>query len=443
MLDLSFYYLPSQEQVFFPLEQKRFTVVTKGRRAGLTQGAAQAFMEKSLSEKKIRILWGETIYSNVQRYVDLYFMPTLNRLPQSMWSWHSKLMQLNILDTVIDFRSADTPENWEGFGYHVIFLNEAGIIMRNPDLYKKTVLPMMLDYKDSQLIAAGVPKGKKLKNGDPHPFFELWERAAKDPTCVRHNFPSRSNTFLNAENLIEIESVLDPKMRLQEIEGEFIDQTDNPYLYEFDVQRHVVDSYEVLNSAPIWLALDFNVSPNTCLVGQAPDPYSFCIFDEISINGGTADVCKVVRQRYSHFLDRGMVFVAGDATGNSRNSISGELTNYILIKKELGIRDSQLKVKRVNTPLDSSRAICNGILNKLEVTVTKNCTQTIIDCQLAEVDAGGNLIKTTGLHKFDAFRYALEARYPDFLKYAEKYIRPKQKVVADQKSLLTSHLNKK
>ncbi len=426
---MKLYYLPTQEQVFFPKEPKRFTVVTKGRRVGLTRGAAQAFFEFGITGKPQRLLWGETIYSNVQRYVDLYFQPLLDQIPASMWDWRSKLMQLNIGKTVIDFRSADTPENWEGFGYDKIFLNEAGIIMRNPDLYKKTILPMMIDFPHSQLIAAGVPKGKKLKNGDIHPFYELWERAESHPAYVRYRFPTHTNKFLSPANIAEIESVLDPKMQLQEIYGEFIDTTDNPFLYEFDTQRHVIDSYTPSMTLPIWLSVDFNISPNSCLVAQDPDQYGLVVFDEISINGSTEQVCDVIMARYSHWVNRGMIMVAGDATGNNRNAMSGELTNYIIIKKALHLRDSQLRIKRVNNPLESSRVVCNGILSKLEVSVTKNCTQTIIDCQIAEVDAGGVLVKTNGLHKFDCFRYLLEARYTNFLSHVERYIRPKPAVI--------------
>ncbi len=417
-------YLPTQEKVFFPAVPKRFTIVTKGRRVGLTRGAAQAFIEYSL-QNKWRMLWGETIYSNVQRYIDLYFMPVLDQLPSTMWSWQSKMMQLKIGGSVIDFRSADTPENWEGFGYRKIFINEAGIILKNPDLYKKTILPMMLDYADSELIAAGVPKGKKLKDGSVHPFFQLWERAETDPGYVRYCFPTHTNTFLSRENIKEIEDVLDDKIKLQEIDGQFIDMTDNPFLYEFDPQRHVIDSYTPKEHLPIWLSLDFNINPNSCLVAQEPDQYGVVAFDEISIEGGTEQVAEIIKVKYDYWVKRGMVMVAGDATGNNRSAISGTLTNYIIIKKVLGIRDSQMKVKRVNNPLDSSRTICNGILNKLEVFVTKNCKQTIIDCQLAEVDAGGVLIKVSGLHKFDCFRYLIEARYPDFLKAVERYMRPK------------------
>jgi hypothetical protein len=430
-------YTPAQELIFFPKVKKKFTIVSKGRRAGLTRGAAQAFIEYSLKGNN-RFLWGETIYSNVQRYIDLYFLPHLNELPSSVWEWKPKLMQLSIFKTVIDFRSADSPEMWEGFGYNKIFLNEAGIILKNPELYNKTVLPMLMDYADSELIAAGVPKGKKLKDGKPHPFFELWEKALSTPGYTRHRISSYDNPFLRPEDIHEIEDALDDKVALQEIHGEFIDSSDNPYLYTFDSGTHVSeDEYIPSERQPIWLSFDFNIEPNSCIVGQMPDQYSAKVFDEISVKGKTEEVCDVVIAKYSHWINRGLLFVTGDATGKNRNAMSGEVTNYKIIKQKLRLIDSQFKVRHTNMELKASRVLCNSILSKAEVSVTKNCKQTIIDCQVAEVDGGGELVKNSGLHKLDCFRYILEAWFPDFLDKGHKYIRPSSKKIVVTNPLAT------
>jgi hypothetical protein len=375
-----------------------------------------AFIEKAVIKKSMRLLWGETIFSNVTRYVELYFNPVLEQLPKSMWDWNGKLMQMRISNSIIDFRSADNPDNWEGFGYDLIFLNEAGIILRNKDLYKKTVLPMMLDYSDSQLIAAGVPKGKKLKDGTPHPFYELWEKAANNPMYARYRYASHTNVYLNRENIAEIEEALDDNMRQQEIYGHFIDVTDSPFLYSFEPGTHITKQAELNPNQPIWLSFDFNVNPNSCLVGQRNiNKSGGVIVEEYSVTGSTADVCDRINAKYAHWLQRGMVFVTGDATGNSRNSISGQLTNYMVIKQKLKLPDSAFKVRTKNIELSASQVICNGVLSRLDVKILASCHQTISDCQSAETDTKGELVKVNGLHKFDCFRYMIDAWFPDFL----------------------------
>lgn len=416
-------YTGPQQEVFFPKNQYKFTIVSKGRRVGLTRGAAQAFIEYSIANNW-RMLWGETIYSNVQRYFDLYFKPILEQLPKNSWEWSPRLMQLLIYDSLIDFRSADNPEMWEGFGYNLIFLNEAGIILRNPDLYKKTVLPMLMDYENSKIIAAGVPKGKKIRDGRPHPFFELWQKAEHDKiNYKRYKFSSYSNPFLAKSDIKDIEDVLDEQTKQQEIYGEFIDTTDNPYLYAFDSNKHTIDSYEPDTKLPIWISFDFNIEPNSAIIGQQSNFYTGITFDEVSVKGSTEEVCSVLLAKYSHWLNRGLVFVTGDATGKNRNAMSGETTNYILIKKALGIKDFNLKVKHTNMLLKSSRILCNSILDKGNVFITRNCKQTIVDCQLANVDLSGDLVKDLGLHKLDCQRYLWEAWYPDFLDKGHKYIK--------------------
>ena len=62
----------------------------------------------------------------------------------------------------MDFRSADKPENIEGFGYALIILNEAGIILKNRRLWEETIRPMAMDYK-AKVIIGGTPKGKRVK----------------------------------------------------------------------------------------------------------------------------------------------------------------------------------------------------------------------------------------------------------------------------------------
>jgi hypothetical protein len=417
-------YTQAQEEVFFQKFPKRFTIVSKGRRVGLTRGAAQAFVEYAL-QSKVRMLWGETIFSNVQRYFELYFLPLLEQLPVGSWEWRTKMMQLRIFESIIDFRSADNPEMWEGFGYEIIFINEAGIILRDPNLYKKTILPMLMDYPNSRLIAAGVPKGKKIKGGHTHPFFELWEKGSHDKKNYRlFKFSSYSNPYLSRQNIKEIEEALDEKVRLQEIYGEFIDLTDNPFLYAFDAGTHTIPMYDPDPKIPIWLSFDFNIEPNSCIVGQLLNNKEGRIFDEVSVSGSTEEVCNKVLVQYQHWVDRGMVFVTGDATGRNRNAMSGETTNYLIIKKLLRLNDYNLKVKLSNMLVKASRILVNSVLSRGNVRITTDCIRTISDCQLANVDASGELIKDTGMHKLDCFRYMIEAWYPEFLTREYKYINP-------------------
>lgn len=216
-IDLGIKYSDAQDVAFFGNVDAKFKVYPKGRRAGFTQGAAQAFIEWMI-EGISPLLWGDTIHANIDRYVDRYFVPILRQLPPTNWGWSQQRKLLRVNDSVCDFRSADKPENWEGFAYQKIFLNEAGIILKDRSLYENTVLPMLIDFPHTQLIAAGTPKGASGV------FFELWNRAKERPDRYHaQTFSTFCNPFLSKNDLAELIEEMPQSVYRQEILGEFVD----------------------------------------------------------------------------------------------------------------------------------------------------------------------------------------------------------------------------
>ena len=159
----------------------KFFVIPAGRRFGKTKGASNATIEWMAEGKKI--LWGDTISTNIDRYVDRYWKPELIKSGiEYTYSTQKKVMTLQNFEGYIDFRSADRPENWEGFGYDIIILNEAGIILKNDYLFTNAVLPMLIDNRGSKLYAIGTPKGRVKKDNKEHRFYSMYKRAmANDP----------------------------------------------------------------------------------------------------------------------------------------------------------------------------------------------------------------------------------------------------------------------
>jgi len=222
-IKLELTYTPCQENIFFESNSRR-RVITKGRRLGLTQGMSQAFIEWML-EKDRMMMWGDTVHANIDRYVERYFLPALKQLPKKLWSWKKQAKQLMIAGSVCDFRSADNPENWEGFGYHYIFLNEAGIILKNRYLYENAVRPMLLDFPDSTAIIGGTPKGKNL-------FYELYLNGLNPELAdwESFKFSTYDNPFLSKKDVDAMISELPENAVRQEIYGDFIDTSENQFI---------------------------------------------------------------------------------------------------------------------------------------------------------------------------------------------------------------------
>jgi len=218
-LELEITYHKNQQKIFFE-SGARFKVIAKGRRFGLTRGFANYIIEQML-EGVTPILWVDTVYGNIERYVDRYFIPTLKSLPKNLWKYRSNRNDLRIGNSVCDFRSADNPENIEGFGYALIVVNEAGIVLKNRNLWTETILPMILDYKAKVLIG-GTPKGKTVKRTkEKHLFYELFDRKSKD--WESFNFTSYDNPLLDPKEIDELVKEISPVLRDQEIYGKFIE----------------------------------------------------------------------------------------------------------------------------------------------------------------------------------------------------------------------------
>ena len=211
------YYHSAQQRIFD--SPARVKVIRKGRRFGLTKGFANHVCEKMLDGVG-PCLWVDTVNSNIDRYVERYFYPVLRQLPPQHWQWRQQKKELQILSQVCDFRSADQPERIEGFGYKLVILNEAGIILDNPYLWENAIRPMTLDYKPNVLIG-GTPKGKNV-------FFDLWTKASDRQDPRYHDwdhfeFTSYDNPYLNKVDIDELVADLPEMVKQQEIFGEFLD----------------------------------------------------------------------------------------------------------------------------------------------------------------------------------------------------------------------------
>jgi len=208
---------PKQQEIFD--NPARYVIVPKGRRFGATNGSANNFIKMAIKREFTRGLWVDTVNSNIERYVERYFIPKLMKLspPGKLWHWRKQQKILTILDAFIDFRSVDNPQNIEGFGYDYAFLNEAGIILRDEYLWQNAIRPMLWDYK-CHTIAAGTPKGRGV-------FHELYQRGLdpNQPDFASLTFSSFDNPFIPRDIIMEDIKSMPQRVVDQEIYAQFLD----------------------------------------------------------------------------------------------------------------------------------------------------------------------------------------------------------------------------
>lgn len=217
-LPISFH--PDQWGILFGSKAK-VKVIAKGRRYGLTKGYANFIITKMVGGIS-PILWVDAVYTNIDRYIERYFIPVLKHLPKEHWKWRQQKKELSVFDSKLDLRSADRPELIEGFAYKLIILNEAGIILKDEYLWENAIRPMIMDFNPDQLIG-GTPKGQNL-------FFDLKVKADddKDPRYKDWEYFHRTsydNPFLKKKEIDALVADMPEHVRKQEIFAEFLEDS--------------------------------------------------------------------------------------------------------------------------------------------------------------------------------------------------------------------------
>lgn len=397
---LSLQYLPSQIEIFFDPDQDwKYKIVRKGRRAGITRGATSAFIEYCLDGVS-PLLWVDTINGNIDRYFERYFLPVLKQLPSRIpYRFNQQKRELKINNSIIDFRSADIPENIEGFGYQVIFLNEAGIILKDDYLYSNAILPMLLDFPTSKLIAAGVPKGKHKKDGTKHKFYELHEKAMAGASGYKEqNYSSFTNPLLAESDINDLMNEMTEAEARQEIYGEFVEFSgNNPFAHQYDPVKHESREAVFQHGKQITMSFDFNLNPfavGFSHIWKDGAGYHDHQFDEMEIkNGSVPEMIDRIKSKYAPFLHSAVI--TGDGMGNRKELTSRDNASvYQQLLSGLNMKETQLRVlgnpEHKNSRDDVNYVLCHHPDFKIN---PDTCKQTCRDMRSVQCDAFGSIIK--------------------------------------------------
>lgn len=399
------------KQQFIIDNAKRFNHLRCGRRFGKTT-LIEELCTPAIQSYPVGI-WFPTYKDLSEVWKDVVF--TYRNVTQRV---DGTLKQIELIGGGrIDFWSMDNPDSGQGRKYKRAIIDESAKALNLYKAWEETIRPTLTDYIGDAYILSR-PKGKN--NG----FHQLELKHKKFDNWAFFHFTTYDNPYISKDEIEEARLQLDDLTFRQEYLAEYVDANDKPYLYAFDEDVHVIDSYEVNPHLPLLISFDFNKEPMTSLIGQQPRIDELYIFDEIRINSGsTPEVCDFIIAKYHRYL--GKMMVTGDATGRNRSSmVRGNMNHYHIISDKLQLKAQDLLVPRQNNSHENSRIHCNAVLQNAKVRITKNCEETIFDCVYAAVDEEGQLIKTQveGRHFFDNFRYQLEAAFKDFIKKPYKYI---------------------
>ena len=123
-----------------------------------------------------------------------------------------------VTGAIVEFKSADQPDNLRGEGVDKLIVDEAPEVSQYA--YENALRPTLTDTEESRMIAIGTPKGRGW-------FYRLWERGNSPdwPEYESFRAPTSDNPFINQSDVQEAKRELPERVYRQEYEAEFIDET--------------------------------------------------------------------------------------------------------------------------------------------------------------------------------------------------------------------------
>lgn len=248
-----------------------------------------------------------------------------------------------------------------------------------------------------------------------HTFFSDNDRHAANidkfgDKILIHRSTYKDNEFINRDEylatLLASAAGNENKIRVN-VEGDWgIDENDNPWLYNFDTDKHVGD-VGFLPTYPIYLSFDFNIDPFACTIWQmsphkgGAGSFVHCI-DEVVGCVSIEEMSSIIRSRYP----RSIIYVTGDRSGQSMQ-LGRNQTLYQSLATGLGISSRNLILNNSNLEHSDSRELMNTILYHYNFKIARHCKSLVLDCHKARVDTKSmkpsHLLKDRGNYKMDAF----------------------------------------
>lgn len=174
-------------------DNHKYVILRAGRRVGKTWNAFQWILESLLRNPGTKGLWVDTVQGNLSKYIERYVKTILKGFDD----YHIDNQKYVITfgnGSLLDLGSAERPENLEGFEYDFGVLNEAGIILKNQDLWDKTLLPM---FKNAKVKIIGTPKGLNY-------YYDLSELCKTNDEWVEYVYTVYDSPYWDLDQIEKI-----------------------------------------------------------------------------------------------------------------------------------------------------------------------------------------------------------------------------------------------
>tara|TARA_Y100000593_G_C4292844_1_gene329093 strand:- start:1136 stop:1978 length:843 start_codon:yes stop_codon:yes gene_type:complete len=266
----------------------------------------------------------------------------------------------------------------------------------------KKAIGRMRGSDDCEIYIVSSPEGF-------HYCHKIFVTDANDDRFLVHG-KTTDNTTLPESYIKLLESNYDDRLLKAYRDGQFVNLSQGATYNAFDREK-VVQEYKYNENLPIYLGIDFNVSPECSVLWQKyNDKPNIRVFDCIALHhGGEGDLLTermalTIREKYPN----SKIYCYPDATGAARGS-SARYSDISILRKYFEVRVKHInpivvnRVNAMNKALQDNMIIdpsCKELINDLEKVTNKPNTR--------EIDKSNKELS----HMTDALGYSVLWEYP-------------------------------
>jgi hypothetical protein len=250
-------------------------------------------------------------------------------------------------------------------------------------------------------------------------IFVPWEEGHLNAPYYYQDASPHDNPYVTAEQWKNWQH-MDDDLYKQFIDGSWeFAKPANVFAYAYDEKKHHLEcGYN--SDFHLYASFDFNVEPITCLLAQHDVEWAH-IFKEFRLLN--SDIWALTDHIIAEYPDA-FFMITGDASGQARSAVSkGNKTYYQIIRQQLVLGTTQIRVPRANPSVRNTRVLTNSLFSKhpgYKIN-TRQCPHLNLDLNGVVVNDNGEIEKTHDkrkTHLLDCLRYYNWTFHRDFLDHS-------------------------
>ena len=347
--------------------------------------------------------------------------PNLKMFKRDVWPTLDEIADEFNLN--ISFHRGDTkircPEtDSEIFIYHN---EDKGTSIRGANLAFMCINEVTLCNKEtffsaiSRVRVKDAPLLQVAMSGTPESFNWAYEYFIESPRADTDLIygDMRLNTHVDQSYVDMLTSSYDSKMAEQYVEGKFVNLVGDRAAYKFDRVRHVSKDVQRIQNLPVWVSVDFNISPMAATLWSVDRNRSKPLlhaYDEIAIdNSNTDELADVLRSKlgWDDFIT-----LFPDPAGVAGSTKSKGKSDFAILK-EKGFEDLRYR-KSIRSVKDCLNALNRGF-EKFDIKISPVCKNLISDLEQCIIKPGGFEIDKRDprrTHWLDGMKNMFEYEFP-------------------------------